>query len=447
MKSPKSTTLSHDGARAAAVVLVVLSALSVVTCAGATRTPIVASTLAPPAATVPVVPPLAPRAGEGTETSGAPGTFVAAAPPATPVVPQGSALARFQAALRDAPQRSTPVRVLWLGDSHTAADFWPDAVRKPLQAAFGSGGPGFVYLGLGVYRHAGVKLQREGKWRVEPRQPSLWMRQNDGIFGLGGIRGVPEDATSTLRLELSADAVRGKARWDIAVRLPTSRARCIIAVEGGESHSVDATTVAVGSIVHVTFQTERGAAVTIGHAANEPELFGAIVESTEPGGVVVDTLGINGARIATPLAWETASWVEQAHLRDPSLLVFAYGTNEVGDEVASFRYGPQLEELVQLARKAAPSADCLVAGPTDREGPGWTPLPRVFEIDSVMRQTSERLGCAYFSVVDAMGGEGSLKRWAAMEPPLAGTDRVHLNARGYGELGDAMSKLFFDGSR
>ncbi|HEX4339764.1 MAG TPA: GDSL-type esterase/lipase family protein [Polyangiaceae bacterium] len=445
MKSPKSTIPSPDGARAAAAVLVVLSSLSVVTCASATRSPIIAS-IAPTSKPEPPAPPLFPDEPEPSVTAPV-ATSAEAAPPATPVVPQGSALARFTAALRDAPQRSGPVRVLWLGDSHTAADFWPDAVRKPLQAAYGSGGPGFVYLGLGVYRHTGVKQQREGKWRIEPRQPSLWMKQDDGVFGLGGIRAVPNDATSTLRLELSADSVRGKARWDVAVRLPTNRARVVIAVEGGESHSVDATTVAVGTIAHVTFQTERGAAVTIGHAANDPELFGAIVESTDPGGVVVDNLGINGARIATPLAWERSSWIEQARQRDPSLLVFAYGTNEVGDEVAPMKYGPVLEELVGVAREAAPNADCLVAGPTDREGPGWTPLPRVFEIDGVMRQTAEHLGCAYFSVVDAMGGEGSLKRWAAMTPPLAGIDRVHLTPRGYGELGGTMAKLFIDAPR
>ena len=52
---------------------------------------------------------------------------------------------------------------------------------------------------------------------------------------------------------------------------------------------------------------------------------------------------------------------------------------------------------------------------------------------------------AYFSPYDAMGGEGSLRRWAAMEPPMAGIDRVHLNPRGYAELGNVMSKLLLEG--
>jgi lysophospholipase L1-like esterase len=441
MKSLKSTTLSPEAARTAAAVLAATSALAVVTCAGATRPPLTARSAASAVPAASVAPP-APKAPEASAALASAAPSQGAAP-----VPQGSALARFQAALRDAPHRAEPVRVMWLGDSHTAADFWPEAVRKPLQAAFGAGGPGFLYLGLGVYRHGGVKVQREGKWRVEPRRPSLWMRQNDGIFGLGGIRAVPEDAKSKLRLELSADVVRGKARWDLAFRLPTNKARCVVSVEGGESRPVDTTTMSVGAISHVTFQTERGAAVTISGAAFEPELYGANIESTEPGGVVIDNLGINGARIATPLAWEPAPWVEQARLRNPSLLVFAYGTNEVGDQVAPFRYGPQLEALVTLARQAAPSADCLVAGPTDREGPGWTPLPRVREIEAVERQTAERLGCAFFSVVDAMGGDGSLRRWAAQDPPLAAIDRVHLTPRGYAELGGIMARLLLEGAQ
>lgn len=438
MKNPKWTTLSPEVSRSAASLLVAMSALAVVTCAGATRAPVEAHSAASPAPSATAAKPSPSAATVGAVLSVAePGAGVA---PATQAAP----LARFQAALRDAPHAGR-VRILWLGDSHTAADFWPEAVRKPLQATFGTGGPGFLYLGLGVYRHGGVKISRDGRWRVEPRQPSLWMRQNDGVFGLGGIRAVPDDASSKIRVESSTDVVRGKAHWDIAFRLPTGKARFVVSVEGGEARTLDATTTAVGSISHVTFETERGAAVTISGGVGEPEIHGAIIESSEPGGIVVDNLGINGARIGTPLAWEPAQWIEQARLRNPALVVFAYGTNEAGDQVAPFRYGPQLESLVALARQAAPSADCLVMGPTDREGPGWTPMPRVREIEAVERQTAERLGCAFFSVVDAMGGDGSLKRWAELDPPLAAVDRVHLTPRGYAELGAMTAKLLLGG--
>jgi lysophospholipase L1-like esterase len=363
-------------------------------------------------------------------------------------------LPRFGAALRELAlgHRTDPVRVLWLGDSHAAADFWPDAVRKPLQERFGVGGPGFLYLGLGVYRHGGVKVERDGKWRAQPKQPSLWMPQDDGVFGLGGIRVVPLGDESRVRLTLAKDGVRGGARWDLAYRLPTAKARFRIDIEGGDSRLVDANAAKVASaeskdtgaptILHIEWQTPGGATVSIGHAAGDPEILGLTVESHEPG-VVVDTLGINGARIGTPLAWSEPQWVAEAERRHAALFVLAYGTNEIGDQVAPYRYGPELEALVNRVRKAAPDADCLVVGPTDRAGPEWSSLPRVAEIDEVERQTAERVGCVYFSTVDAMGGEGSLKRWADQSPPLAGSDRVHLTPRGYAELGNVMTQSAF----
>ena len=352
----------------------------------------------------------------------------------------GLLLPRFRAALADlaAGRRSDSVRILWLGDSHVAADFWPDAVRKPLQAKFGNAGPGFVYLGLGVYRHAGAKVERDGRWHPEPRKPSLWMRQGDGVFGLGGIRVVPDGETSRLTVALAKDCVRGKARWDLAFRLPTDKARFRITTDNGQSFSVDAATRAVGSIEHLEWQTEAGATVTVDRAASDPQIFGAVVESTGPG-VVVDTLGINGARIGTPLAWDEEPWLSEARRRKASLFVLAYGTNEAGDEVAPRRYGPELESLVSRVRKAAPDADCLVVGPTDRAGPGWVTLPRVLEIDAVEREAAAHAGCAFWSTLSAMGGEGSLGRWAAQAPPLAAPDRVHLTPRGYGTLGAKMA--------
>ncbi len=327
--------------------------------------------------------------------------------------------------------------MLWLGDSHAAADFWPDSVRKPLQARYGSGGPGFLFVGLGVYRHAGVKVEREGKWHFRPKQPSLWMRQDDGVFGLGGIRVLPEGGTSRVRVTLQKDSVRGEASWDVAFRLPSSRSSFQVRVDGGETFAVDATKASPGTVAHFTWKTRADATVSIQDAVENPEILGVVVEGTVPG-VVVDTLGINGARIGTPLAWDEDSWVSEAQRRAPALFVIAYGTNEVGDAVAPRKYGPELASLIARVRKAAPEGDCLVVGPTDRAGPDFSTLPRVSEIESVERDVAFQSGCAYWSAFEAMGGEGSLRRWASEDPPMAAADHVHLTPRGYGELGSLL---------
>jgi lysophospholipase L1-like esterase len=356
-------------------------------------------------------------------------------------------LSRFYGALTEleAKRRSESVRVLWFGDSHTAADFLPNAVREPLQAKFGNGGPGFVYLGLKVYRHAGLAASREGRFRMGPRAPSFWERQDDGVFGLGGMRMSPQTPESSATIALSSGAVVGGARWEISYRLKAPRSGFKVRV-GTETHTVTQESSPPGpsGISRFSFETGEEATVVLAAASGEPELFGATIDSVEAG-VVVDTLGINGARIGTPVAWDESAWVEEVRWRRPSLVVLAYGTNEVGDALAPERYAGDYDELVARIRTAAPEADCLIIGPTDRAEPDWTTHPRVLEVESVERASAARLGCAFQSAFELMGGPGSLKQWSERSPPLASSDRVHLTAAGYRELGGAIARALLDG--
>jgi lysophospholipase L1-like esterase len=163
-------------------------------------------------------------------------------------------------------------------------------------------------------------------------------------------------------------------------------------------------------------------------------LFGVVVESAA-GGVVVDTLGINGARVSTALAWDERAWIAELAARSPALVVIAYGTNEAASSLSAERWVKQLGELRERVRRAAPEADCLLLGPTDMADSDGRSLPRVDELDRAAERAAPELGCGYFSLFHAMGGEGTIARWAKQSPPLATPDRVHLTSRGYEKLG------------
>jgi lysophospholipase L1-like esterase len=351
------------------------------------------------------------------------------------------ALPRFCAALQalEAGSAPGPVRVLWLGDSHTYADFLTHAVRRLLQQRYGNGGPGFIHLGLGRYRHGAAISRASGPWRQEPSPASRSSPSEDGVFGLAGIRAVPERANARARVELVKNAVAGQARWRLMYRLPSARASFRVRlgskselVRGGEQGSAT-------QLQTLAVETGPAAVLELDRFSAEPELFGVIVESTEPG-VVVDTLGINGARAATPLAWDEASWVAQVAARAPALVVLAYGTNEVFATAAPERYQAHFEALLGRLRRAQPEFDCVFIGPTDVPGADGATQPRVFEIEAVQREAARGLGCSYFSLVTAMGGVGSFSRWAEQEPPLAAPDRVHLTQQGYERLGGLIGR-------
>ncbi len=443
----KPKPIFADAERALSVVVALCSAVVAVTCAASGELAPSAPGAAPPTRAAPVaqgavLPPssAAPVAAPGSATA-APAAPGANAPPA---------LARFQAALAElaAGRRKRHVRILWFGDSHTYADFWTDAVRQPLQKRFGNGGPGYVLIGMQPYRHAGVAFQSTGKWRHEPSAPSTSMKTGDGQFGLLGIRTLPDAADATDSLTPTLRAVRGKARWTILFRAASTSDRMQVRLGTAAATALDAHAGLAGPagspIRRLSIEGDAVAPLEVRAGGGTPQLFGAELESSVPG-VVVDTLGINGARAATPLAWDDKAWVAEIGARSPDLVVLAYGTNEIAETRPVERYAAHYRELLARIRRAAPQVDCLMAGPTDWDEPDGSTKPRVIEIDRLERAVAGELGCRYFSVFDAMGGDGSHTRWEHASPSLGAPDHIHLTPAGYAKLGALVVKALLDG--
>lgn len=347
-------------------------------------------------------------------------------------------------------KRAQPVHVLWLGDSHTYPDFWTNAIREPLQKRFGDGGPGFVLLGMDPYRHSGVKLEREGRWRHEPPNPATALPHSDGVFGLGGIRTVPLSGDARASVELEKGAVSGRAHWTLFYRLPDPDARFTVSVTGEKPIQVDATTgkpCPSGSpLRQLELDSPATAKLEVSAPSGKPQLYGVDIESSKPG-VVIDTLGINGARAATTLAWNKKAWEAEAAEQKPVLVVLAYGTNEVANPLAIQKNRPYFDRLLARVHAAAPGADCLMAGPTDWDEDNGRTKPRVLRMDQLERQIAAAHGCAYFSVYDAMGGQGSHRRWEHASPQLGAIDHIHLMPAGYRKIGKDMVKDLLEGYR
>jgi lysophospholipase L1-like esterase len=259
------------------------------------------------------------------------------------------------------------------------------------------------------------------------------------------VRTVPKlGAQATIKIHQKA--LQGSVQWQVLYRLPQPGSRFRLRLEPGEALEVTAElgTALDAGVRRVALQSDASAALHIDRVQGNPELFGVIAEGSEPG-IVIDTLGINGARVATPLTWDHAHFVAQVKQRSPALVVLAYGTNEIGDALAPWRYAAQYDALLARLRDAVPKVACLILGPPDRALPDWSGDPREVEIEQVQRQVAQQQGCAFFSMLDAMGGPGSLQRWAFAVPPLAQKDRVHLTPQGYETLGDALGRLLLAG--
>jgi lysophospholipase L1-like esterase len=365
-----------------------------------------------------------------------------AVPSAAPAEPEALALPRFYGALAElsAGKRREHVRILWLGDSHTAADYLSGAVRRALQERFGAGGPGYLRLGVGNYRHGAAKVSRDGPWRIEPTPPPRRSRQDDGVFGLGGLRALAE--TSALaHIELRESALKGEARWQVLYSLDAGAKLKLRLAQEQVFVTADSPfdSVPGSTIRRIALESAAGQALNVSAINGRARLYGVIVEGTEPG-LVLDTLGIDGARVATPLAWDRDAYVAEVAARKPTLAVMAYGTNEAFDGGRVDPYLAQFSELVARLRRGQPEIECLIVGPPDAGTPEGGSPARLLDIERVQRDAARQLGCGFFSLRLFMGGEGSYWRWLREDPPLARPDRFHFTAKGYEKQGQALAQ-------
>lgn len=168
-------------------------------------------------------------------------------------------------------------------------------------------------------------------------------------------------------------------------------------------------------------------------------LLGVVEEMDRPG-IVLDAVGLPGTTGMTPQRWRQDMYAEEVRSRRYDLIVTAWGTNEAGigsldDATYRHHFGATLTTL----QSAAPDADCLIIGASDRfdhKAQGFVQAPNHELVERVQKELAAEHGCAFFSMREAMGGAGSMKRWVA--EGLGLPDHVHFTKEGYVRLADAI---------
>ena len=381
-------------------------------------------------------------------TAGAAPGLSSSSRPALETVRHEGPLAHFHDALAEleAGRRRKHVRILWLGDSHAQADFWPDGIRAGLGRRFGKAGPGFLHLGMKSYRHAGTKIEIRGKWRMRPKQPSTVEPWGDGAFGLGGILHAGFAEYRTAEIALTDESLAGKRLLvDLCYKfgLPNDAFELYLGEELVETFRAGGQD-AVGQLRHHQAQITGLSTVKVRIKDGRPDFCGLTVETdpSEHPGVVLDNLGINGARYGTALAWNEAAWAVEVKRRPPDLFIFEYGGNEASDmPSAPATYGKQARELMARARRIVPEASCWVIAPSDRAD-AESRIPPIVE---AMKAAAADSGCAFWNTYEVMGGKGSLRRWR--DEGKAADDGIHLKPKGYAEIAALMLEDLMKGYR
>ncbi|MBU0552204.1 hypothetical protein KKF91_13545 [Myxococcota bacterium] len=361
--------------------------------------------------------------------------------------PQGS-MSRFYRAL-DSTRDGGVARAMHYGDSMITGDYITRTARRLLQKKFGDGGHGFVLAGRTApwYGRTNLQLGTSKGWEVfKLTRPQI----KDRAYGVGGATFIAQGGGEWVSFKPTGEEGQGELVSRAQVYYMAQPGGGKLELEIGHSKVEINTRASAGSRKVEIVTSEGPHQIRLRTLGGGPvRLFGVALERDQ--GVVYDSLGVDGTRAKLLKRMNQDHWHEQLRQRQPDLIILHYGTNESqADGLTAARYKANLTETVGLLRLALPGVSCLIVAPMDRairdkKSGKLVTRPVIKLIVRVQREVAYAQGCAFWNTWRAMGGEGSLARWYAARPQLAGGDLTHPTRLGADRIGAMLFAALMDG--
>ena len=374
------------------------------------------------------------------------------APPVEKRLASPGALAPFFAALGSLDQRPAQhaVRIIQIGDSHTANDSFSGHLRELFQHRFGAAGRGWLPAGIPYkyYRPQWVSVTESGWRHFKPidHEPGL-------AFGFDASDAESDPRDAVMALESTDPA--GFDRFAVEYLTQPKGSAFTVQIDDAAPTRVS-TAAAQPAIARFELPLEHPAHRVELRASGKPPvvLLGWAVERHEPG-IVYENHGTIGATVDLLAEMTPEAIAYELSVRQPALLVIAFGTNEgFADNLDLDRYADRFQSAVAALRRPAPGAPVLILGPPDgnrvakdctaaRCGSGggdctWQEPPKLAGVRDIERRVAADHGWAYWDWFAAMGGVCSVDRMTSADPALAMPDHVHLSKAGYEGIADIL---------
>lgn len=362
--------------------------------------------------------------------------------------PSGSMDAFYEALARTAlGEPGAVTRVTQWGDSAIAADGMTSAARRLMQRQFGDAGHGFSLVAAGNpwYLRKDVTWKSTG-WRT---QEFIRRQADDGRYGYGGVGAVGflgAHATWSTVEEGDGPVGRAASRFEVYYAAAPRAGRLEVQVDGEPKVEIDTAEDEAADRVHVVEVEDGPHTFRIRNVGGgQTRVYGVVLERAGPG-VVYDGIGVVGARAARQLFADEAHFHGQLQARKPDLMILMYGGNEIPDKTRPDVYKQGYVDVIGRFRAGRPEASCVVMSPLDhgeRHRGRVRTVPRMYDLMELQREAALESGCAWYSLFDAMGGEGSIGAW--YDSGLAASDLAHPTARGSRALGALWYKSLVKG--
>jgi lysophospholipase L1-like esterase len=338
--------------------------------------------------------------------------------------------------------RIEPLRIIQLGDSHTAGDYLTERLRNLLQTRYGNAGIGWLTPGYVTnQRSAQASMKGLGKWQMNDSK----MPKPNQRFPLGGLFNTSGGA-SIMDIKSKFDLPGGS--WQLSIWHKDSNTPWKIALPSGKLYKMAPQDHIDGewNLSNIAVNSTNAASLRL-LAPNGGSLGGVALDRMSPG-ITLDAMGINGAKTSLINRWDQVSVQKQLIWRKPQLIILAYGTNEAFEmDIAD--YAQQLRDAVRLIKKSVPEASILIVGapasaknrsPNSRAGCRLPLPPNLIQVMNIQRRVAKQERTLFWDWAAIMGGKCGASAWVNSRPALMRKDFIHFSAEGYVATADSLFK-------
>ncbi len=335
------------------------------------------------------------------------------------------------------------VRIAVYGDSNMTTDFITGSMRRELQARFGDGGHGFVAAvrPWPWYQHVDVLhgVTKEGTWRVMATSTAPIKDRLYGFANMAGESGEPNARTWVMtRPESDKDKTLPGTRASSAeiffLKRPAGGSFSVL-VDGQKTEDVVASqrTTEAG-FVHATFPDGPHKVEAVVKNGHRVRFFGFALERDVPG-IVVDSLGTGALNYEQLGRVEETTRGAMLKERNYDLIIFLLGTNMWAPDM----HEKWVKTAIASFRTALPTTPLMLMSPPDvgKNNKDWESDPRIEVMAKLFHDIARSEHLLYWDFWKAMGGKGSMKRFAKNN--IALRDFVHLTWKGGGIMGRRFS--------
>jgi lysophospholipase L1-like esterase len=329
------------------------------------------------------------------------------------------------------------VVIVHIGDSHIQPGKVTEPIRDLLQNLYGNAGRGLLF----PYRVA----KSNGPDAYTSRSDSPWNScrivslKQPCPSGIAGFTLWSEDSLTAFRLELRSNVLYGKGENQLTIFHATCDT-CLDFEVLDATDSLSFPVIKKGPESTSFLMLRQPSSLLIRTCRNNQQqrhaIFYALNLSSDEPGVIVHTIGVNGATFEDYL--NTDGFFRQLASLQPDLLIFSLGTNEaISNRPVNADSLMTTLDRIRIRLVDNKINDCILftSPPSVYKGyrknrrTSYRPNPNAEIIRNTLAAYSESRGFPYWDWFNVMGGKTSMAKWKSKRM----TDRryIHFTNKGY----------------